>query len=424
MKKIILSAALFASTVYATPTAITNATICTGAATSACATGQTLVIENGKIISLGAQPAPNGARIIDGTGKYLTPGLIDSLSGLGLIEIEAERNSADASSSDALIGAGVDTQWAVNPAAANFAIARLGGVTRAVSLPESGKSLFGGFGTIVHTAGGASAIIRARAFMIAELGENGADIAGGSRAASFVSFSNALTEAAQYAANKGRSTSGARDALTNRVDAEALVSIVQGSVPIIIKANRAIDIRNVIALKKKFSTLKIIIAGASEGWLVANELAAAKVPVIVEAYDNLPNSFERLAATMANTARLKKAGVRVALGSFETQQFSRIMNQFAGNLMALPAPDALTQEQALALITSAPADIFGMEDVGILAPGKSADIVMWDGPPLETMSAPVTVIIAGVEQKMDSRQTKLRDRYKTLTGDQPFQYRK
>jgi imidazolonepropionase-like amidohydrolase len=424
MKKTILISILFASSAHATSTAITNATVCTGAANIPCATGQTVVIENGKIISVSAQPAPQGARIIDGTGKYITPGLVDSLSGLGLIEIEAERNSADASSNDAPIGAGVDTQWAINPAAANFAIARLGGVTRAISLPESGKSLFGGFGTIVHTAGGASAIVRPRAFMFAELGENAADIAGGSRAAAFVSFSNALTEAAQYAANKGRSTGGARDALTNRVDVEALSTVIQGSVPVIIKANRAIDIRNVIALKKKFSNLKIIIAGASEGWLVASDLAAAKVPVIVEAYDNLPTSFERLAATMANAARLKKAGVRVALGSFETQQFSRIMNQFAGNLMALPAPDTLTQEQALALITSAPADIFGMDDVGTLAAGKSADIVIWDGPPLETMSAPVAVMIAGVEQKMESRQTKLRDRYKTLTGDQPFQYRK
>ncbi len=424
MKKLILISAAFATPAVAAPTAITNATICTGIADSACTVGMTLVIDGGKIISLSAAPAPAGARIIDGTKKYVTPGLIDSLSGLGLIEIEAERDSADTSANEAPFSAAIDTQWALNPAASGIAIARVGGVTRAISMPDSGKGLFGGYGAVVHTASGPSMIVRPRAFMRAELGEAGADLAGGSRAAAYFAFTNALNEAVQYSANRRGSTGSARDALTNRVDVEALIPVVQGQVPVIIRANRAVDIRNVLALKNKFPNLKIIISGAAEGWLVANDLAQAKVPVIVEAFENLPSSFEKLGSTMANAARLKKAGVRVALGSFDTQQNTRLMNQFAGNLQALPAPDALSESQALALITSGPADIFGMDDVGIIAAGKRADIVIWDGPPLETMSAPVAVMIGGVDQSMVSRQTKLRDRYKTLTSDDAFQYRK
>jgi imidazolonepropionase-like amidohydrolase len=415
------AAALIAFSPLQAATVISNVTVCSGEANAACQDGQTVVIDGGRIAAVGRNvAAPAGASTIDGTGKYLTPGLIDAYSGLGMLEIDAERNSSDDRAREAEFSAAFDAQWAINPAASGIAISRLGGVTRTVSAPGPTKSLFGGYAAIISTAKADSIITRSRAFMIANLGEEGADIAGGSRGTSYVMFANALKEASALAAGRRN----AEDSLTSRIDAEALIPVVQGQVPIMIHVHRAVDIRNVIKLKNQFGALRIIIAGANEGWVVADEIARARLPVIVQSFDNLPDTFERLGATMANAARLQRAGVQVALASFDAQQNVRLMNQFAGNLLSLGGADAMSEAQALSLITSAPAQILGLGDVGSIAAGKTADVVLWDGPPLEAMSAPVAVMIGGVSQPMVSRQTLLRDRYKSMTGETPYQYRK
>jgi imidazolonepropionase-like amidohydrolase len=414
-----LTAAASAQTVV-----IKNGTVCTSVAGATCRTGLDVVLRGERIVAVGANAAvPDGARVIDAQGKYVTPGLMDAYSRLGLAEVDAERNSDDTSAGKAKFSAAFDSQWALNPSVSAVAITRLGGVTRAAVLPSAATSLFAGYGALVAMDSRAF-LTRARAFQMVELGEEGADLSGGSRAASYVEFVNALREASQIGTARRSSLLGDRDALTNRVDAEALVPVVSGGVPLVIHVERAADIRNVIRLKAEFPNLRPIIVGATEGWLVAGDLAAARIPVIVQAFENLPDSFEKISATMANAARLKRAGVVVALGSFDTQQNARLMNQYAGNLQGLPGADSLTESEALELITAAPAKIYGMDNAGSLEPGKFADIVIWDGPPLEVMSAPVQVMIAGRDMPMVSRQTLLRDRYKTLTGEQPFQYRK
>jgi imidazolonepropionase-like amidohydrolase len=130
---------------------------------------------------------------------------------------------------------------------------------------------------------------------------------------------------------------------------------------------------------------------------------------------------------MANAARLHRAGVAVALGSFDQQQNSRLMQQYAAILTALPGQDAMSDAEALELITAAPARIFGM-NAGTIEAGKQADVVLWDGPPLDIMSAPVRLFINGENIVLQSRQTKLRDRYlpiaKREVGSLPVQYNK
>ncbi len=417
-------AALGVSGVAAQTLAIRGGTVCTGVAGADCTSGVTVLVEGDKITAVGKSVAvPPGARVIDATGKYVTPGLIDGYSRLGLLEIEAEQRSNDTGAENARFSAAFDAQWGLNPDASSIAIARLGGVTRAAVLPEASEALFGGYGALV-TTDNQHFVTRTRAFQIAELGESGAESAGGARGASYIAFANALREAAALGTSRRSALSAPRDALTNRLDAENLYAVVTGQVPLVVHVESANDIRNLIRLTREFTALRPIIAGATEGWMVADEIARARIPVIVQAFENLPASFEKLGATMANAARLKRAGVVVALGSFDSQQNVRLMNQFAGNLMSALGPDTLTQSQALELITSGPARVYGLDMVGTLEPGKSADIVLWDGPPLEMTSAAVHVMIAGREPPMVSRQTMLRDRYKTLTGDTPFQYRK
>jgi imidazolonepropionase-like amidohydrolase len=179
------------------------------------------------------------------------------------------------------------------------------------------------------------------------------------------------------------------------------------------------DILAVLALRKDFPMLKLILAGAAEGWTVAPQIAAARVPVIAGGLDDLPASFEKLAATQSNVGRMVKAGVVVAMGLMSGDQGLqlRIATQQAGNMVALqkiPGATGLSWGQALRTITSAPAEAVGLGDrIGSLKAGRAADVVIWDGDPLEMESAPTAVWIDGVRQPIVDRQTKLRDRYAT-----------
>ena len=156
--------------------------------------------------------------------------------------------------------------------------------------------------------------------------------------------------------------------------------------------------------------------GAGEGWRVAREIAAAKVPVLASALADLPGSFETLAATQSNVGRMTAAGVKVALGGFYDLDQPRYAPQFAGNLVGLSrvsGASGLSWGQALAAITSIPADILGEGAVfGSLKPGLSGDIVIWDGDPLEVSSTPVKIYIDGKPQTLVSHQSRLRQRYR------------
>jgi imidazolonepropionase-like amidohydrolase len=424
---LLTAALLMPASTYGATIAITNATLCTGRAADGCKAGQTLVMRDDKIVSIsGAIPA--GAETIDAQGKYVTPGLIDAYSKLGTLEVEAVDETNDSSAGKAEFSAAFDVQYALNPASSAIAITRMEGVTRAVVVPGSDSKLFEGFGAIIQLGDTPSILVRGKALQSVNLGEDGSDHAGGSRADALVNFMNALEEARTYQANRANYVrSGGRDGLNNRLDTEALIPVLNGDVPLLIVAQRAADIRATLALKSRYAKLKIIIAGASEGWMVARELAAANVPVIIYAQDNLPRSFEVTAATMANAARLRRAGVLVALGSFDQQQNSRLMAQYAAILTSLPGQDALSDAEALELITAAPAKIFGM-NAGMLEAGKQADVVIWDGPPLDLASAPVRVFINGANIILQSRQTKLRDRYLPIARKEarelPVQYNK
>ena len=209
------------------------------------------------------------------------------------------------------------------------------------------------------------------------------------------------------------------DVLLTRFDAAALVPVVSGEQKIYIEVERASDILSILALKDEFPSLDMVLVGVAEGWMVADRIAAAGVPVIASALRDLPVSFEQLAATQSNLGRMVDAGVAVAIGGYDSSgDHPRNLPQQAGNMVALnrvPGASGLSWGEAFAAITSVPAAIAGLEGrVGVLAPGAHGDVVIWDGDPLETSSAPVRVFIDGVEQPLTNHQTRLRDRYRSL----------
>ena len=301
-------------------------------------------------------------------------------------------------------------------------IGRARGVTRAVVTGNPGGSIFAGQGAVIDTGADPQPITKARAFQFVTLSEEGAKIAGGSRSAAREELRNALREARDFAAGRWQGS----DNLLTRADAEALGPVIAGTQKLFVEAHRASDLRAVLALKREFPALDLVLVGASEGWLVAEEIAAAKVPVIAESLQDLPERFEQLAATQSNIGRMRHAGVNVAINAATIQNMHHLA-QHAGNLVALnnlPGASGLSWGEALAAVTSAPARIAGFGGkLGVLAPGAAGDVVLWDGDPLEVSSAPLQVFIDGIEQPLDSHQSRLRERYRDLDeSDLPKAY--
>lgn len=408
------AAALIAAPLAAQTTAITGGRVVIGDG-SAPIEGGTVLIRNDRVVAAGANVAiPADARRIDATGKWVTPGIFAGFSRIGLVEVGAVTQTNDMNASGSPFSAALDVQYAINPFASPVAVNRAAGVTRAVVSPSTANSIFGGYGAIVDLGADENPITRARAFQFVELGETGHSRAGGSRSASHIHFRALLEEARTYARNPAVFDSD----LLKASDARALLPVINGSTKLLVHVESANDILKVLDLRKDFPALDIVLVGANEGWRVANHIAAAGVPVLASALSDLPYGFEDLAATQSNIGRMKDAGVKVAIGMINDRDAHQLRYsvQYAGNLVALnkvPRATGLSWDEAFAAISSGPAEIMDIGgQLGSLKAGRQADVVIWNGDPLELSTQVETVIIDGVDQSLSNRQMRLRDRYR------------
>ena len=422
---LLASAAIaFAAPAAAQSFVVTNATVAAGDGSEPIESGY-VVVENGKVAAIGSGTPARNLPAIDANGAWVTPGIFATVTSLGLWDVGAVSESNDTRAGGAPFSAALDVAPVINPSSQHILVHRASGITRAATVTLPSSSIFGGQGAVIDLGADPDAVTQARAFQVVALGEYGGRIAGGSRVATHTLLRAALREAS---ANRTATSADIRsdDVLLTRFDAAALAPVARGEQPLYVYVERASDIRSTLALKREFPKLDLVLVGASEGWLVANEIAAAGVPVIADGLDDLPANFEELAATQSNIGRMVKAGVKVALNAAAMEN-PRNLNQYAGNLVALtrvPGADGLSWGQAFAAITSVPASISGMGGkAGVLAPGAMGDLVIWDGDPIEVGSMPVRVYIDGIEQPLDSHQSRLRERYRDLdTSDQPKGY--
>jgi len=382
-----------------------------------------VIIKDGVIVAVGQDLAvPAGARPFDAKGRIVTPGLFAPWSQIGLVEIGLDDEANDSSpEGDYPHSASLDAVDAFNPASTLIAINRAGGVTRAVSAPEPGSKIFGGVGAIVDLSGRVNSITRAGALQSVAMGYAGAARNGDTRLGAWAAFRDAIEEARAYAANPGAYALRPRTTGLTLNDLKALAPAARGAQPIVVAASSAADLRLLMKVKAQYG-LNVIALGGAEGHLVARELAAAGVPVILNSFLNLPRAFEDLAATQANAARLNAAGV--VIGFYDPPSGThnlRLLPQLAGNAVA----NGLPYPAALAALTVNPAKMYGVADrFGSLEIGKAGDLVIWDGDPLETGARPAQVFIDGRQTSLVTRQTRLRDRYRDLSrGDLPHAYR-
>ncbi|NIB42709.1 amidohydrolase family protein [Pseudomaricurvus alkylphenolicus] len=368
-----------------------------------------VLIRDGVIRAIGPELwAPDNARRIDATGMSLTPGFFNGDTHLGVEEISAIESTVDTSSGDPRVTAAMKVADGFNPDSILIPHNRMQGLTHALVTPESNAGLFAGQAALITLNSHGQQILNDSVAVVLSLGESGQHLAGGSRAVAMALVREALDDAKDYAANKAAVRRGERrDYALSLQDLNALGPVVSGRKPLIVHVERADDILRALKLGKDYG-LKLILAGVSEGWRVADEIAAGAKAVIFDPIHNLPDAYESLGARLDNARIMQQAGVKLIFTGMGWQNTHNafLVRQSAGNAVA----NGLDKLAAINAMTLNPAEVFGLKG-GKLAVGSPATLVLWSGDPLEMLSEPEMVLIEGREMSLVSRATRLRDRY-------------
>jgi imidazolonepropionase-like amidohydrolase len=371
----------------------------------------TVVLAGGTVQAVGpSAPVPASAQRVDGRGKVLTPGFIELRSTVGLKEVDLEPSTVD----DGLTGGGPASLLVpgfraadgFNPQSVWIPWVREEGLTSLVAAPMHG--VLAGTGVWVPLTGTLDALANAKTpvAMFGAVGAGAADAAGGARGGVWLKLREAFADARAYGKNKAAWEQNRwRPLSLAPLHLEALQPVVAGMLPLVLNAHRASDILAALSFAKA-EGLKLVIYGGTEAYLVARQLAEARVPVVLVPSEQVPGSFEQLHARDDAAALLAKAGVPLVLGCSDFQK--RRLRQEAGIAVAY----GLDRNAALSAITLGPAKALGIDrEVGTVTPGKRADVVLWSGDPLELSSVAERVFIGGKEQPKDSRQRALVERY-------------
>lgn len=388
--------------------ALTNATIET--VTNGTVKG-TLIISDGKIADIGGNlPIPSGATEVDCSGLTIYPGLIDGGTRLGLAEVSSVSLTEDFNE----IGNAtpqMQALTAVNPNSVAIPVTRVNGVTTVITKPSGGimpgtaslihllgytpKQMYGGFQAVVinYPSSGRRGRFDRRSDEDIKKAEEKA----------LKDLNEVLDEAYLYH-RIDSAAAGKADMMPDYNPAlAALLPVVRKEIPVMIEVNAAKDIQSALRwLKEK--DLKVIFTGVAEGWRVADEIAAANIPVITGPVLSLPTrQSDRYNRAYTNAAMLHKAGVKVALRTDDAENVRNLPFN-AG----FAAAYGMGKEEALKAVTIVPAEIFGLEDqIGSLEKGKIANLFVTDGDPFEPKTQIKHLFISGYNVPLDSRHIRL-----------------
>ncbi|MFT5635205.1 MAG: imidazolonepropionase-like amidohydrolase [Cognaticolwellia sp.] len=412
-KSSLIALAIASSTAsFAESFAITNATVHT-VTEQGVLENATVVIENGKVIAINPETI-TADTIIDAEGKILTPGLIGSMNQLGLVEVSAVSRSRDASDKKADIT--FDASLAFNPRSTVIPYSRKGGITSNVVSPRGGDDMFKGQTFVADLSGEFDSVRASNNNVVIDLGSTSE----GSRALSLQKLQFKLEDAIKELAKakKKKKTNDVKDKKEVKEpsrEAQVINALLAGEKALVAYADRATDLLFLLKLKKQFS-LDMVFVGAADAVLIADKIAEAKVPVVMTALDNLPDSFDSLHSSLENAAKLTKAGVTVVLTVNGDTHNLYQLRFHAGNAIA----NGLSSDAALASVTANVAQAFNL-DSGTISVGKTADLVLWSADPFELSTKISKMWIRGKEYSTRSRQDALRDRY-TTPSDMPKAY--
>ena len=385
----------FACPSYAASLLITNGRVFIG--DDAPSSQLDILIKDGLIEAVaGDLSAAPADQVIDAKGRPVTPALFAGITVAGLSEIGMVYEAVDSRLNELYTGLmhpEFDVRKAYNPLSSVIPVTRIEGYGYSLLMAVSGDRTISGQGSLVSFDGGFDSFDGKTAVYINVDGYSGNKM-GGSRAAHWMLLESTFDELIVDDEDL-RLISPAGKAALRTLRRDGLF---------VFHANRASDILQVLAFSRQHK-LDAIISGGQEAWIVREALAESGTPVVINALDNLPGSFDGLGARLDNAALLHDSGVTLLFTSGETHN-ARKLRQVAGNAVA----NGLPYEVAMAAMTSLPAEIFGGRP-RMIAPGLRADVVIWSGDPLDVSSAADQVIIDGKLDPMTSRQTELLKRY-------------
>ena len=374
---------------------------------------QDILISENTIVGVGNNLIIDGkTRVIEVNGLPVTPGLISPMSNIGIVEINALDVTRDDESD--ILSAGFSIFNAFNPHSTGIPWNRSNGVTSAISTPSA--SSFPIFGLGSHFVLDGSLEIKG-AKDIAMFGRFGASY--GSRAET-LSLLESLLEIGKMA--KSMPVEEILEmAIADKLELQsqdivALGKVVNDDMPIVIETNRAVDILQALAMKQKYG-LNLVLASVEEAPMVLEKLKESKTPVIIDPMDNIPDSFDELGSSLDLGKILDQAGIPIMFSTQRSHNY-HLMRQGSGNAVA----HGMSYETAIKGMTKTVAQTFKLDNRGSIEPGKLADVIVWDGDPLEPASFPKIVMIEGQLQDLSSRSSKLTERY-TNKEDKPSSYK-
>lgn len=379
-----------------------------------------LLIDEGQIVLVEDEIGDVGAEnIINAEGKYVTPGLV-VFSTLGLLEIGSLPQTNDASSN--IYNAGFDPSKSFNPFSQAIRLNRSKGVSSTILVPQA-SGYFSGLFSYTKINSGLKQEKKGPLALLTSFGESYSD----SRSAElnfvldlFNLIRNRPSEKWLYETDNIQFFFGSQNdyKFTSR-DLKAIELVLNKSIPLVVRVKKATDIITILEMADT-EKIDLVLWGANEAHMVADRIAESGVRVVLDPLDNIPDSFDSLNSTYENAIRLDAAGVDMAFyyAQGAGSHNAYLATQSAGNAVAM----GLDYRKALKAITLNPAKFFGLENIGMIAPGFDADIVVWDNDPLELMSNVEAVLIGGEMQDLSNRQDELTDRY-IKEKDMPNSYR-
>ena len=378
-----------------------------------------VLIDDNKISKVSTSSL-RGDLVINGTGKILTPGIISTDTEIGIVEIGALSVTRDDSSN--LYQIGFSIYDAFNPNSVLIPWNRSNGITSTLTLPQNTNSPIGGLGSFFVLDSSLEISGSKDVVMIGRVGGSGSE----SRAETFAIIEDLLEFASSIDSSDMKTYKDIAEIIDDSPiasimelhprDLKALYKLVNDELPLIIKANRASDLLKLIKLKEKYD-LNLIIMGAQEAGLVASRIAESKIPLIINPINNIPESFDELGANIELAGKLEDLGITLMFNAPRDHNY-HLIRQGAGVAVA----NGMSYAGALKALTLSPVEVFKLGNRGQIAPGKIADLIIWDADPLEPSSMPEKVFINGEDIDLTSRMSRLTERY-TKNKEKPNGYR-